>query len=268
MSKKVSKRAVVTTDTDSVIESKIDSWDIIGIDASLSRTGYARLNSDGDWLDIGSFAPEDSKLPVWVRSAAIANLLKQLFAPQNLILPFPDRTGLLLVLEAPTINNDFLQAIHRVMNIVFWSDKQAPYLYDSIKVLLINASTLRSKYGLTKTGNNKDENKAKAYELVNPKEWPGIDSDSCDGVLLAHVGLHCAKILMGRSEQADPKWVEALTDTNVKVKGKGRNQKIVKVGLMYNPMYWWSYQKYDVKLSFKDARVPSGKRLAKKIVSI
>lgn len=265
MPKQKVKKTIVL-DTESVVEKDIQHWTIVGIDASLSRTGYAKLDSDGKWHAIGSFAPSDSKLPIWVRSAAIALELKKLF---ETTMPVPIHgNGLLLVLEAPTINNDYLQAIHRVMNIIFWLNSDLGLTHKSIKVLLVNASTLRSKYGLKKTGNNKDENKAKAYELVDVKEWPGVDSDSCDGILLANVGLQCAKVLMGKSEEADPKWVEALTDTSKKVKGKGRNQKIVNSGLMYNPMYWWSYQHYDVELSVKNATIKPGKRLEKRMLYI
>lgn len=67
----------------------VDSWLVVGLDPSLSRTGYAAMlvspllcrgiNHDeapAEWLAAGSVKPSETNEPVWVRSKAMALFLK------------------------------------------------------------------------------------------------------------------------------------------------------------------------------------------------
>ncbi|VVB50760.1 Uncharacterised protein [uncultured archaeon] len=57
----------------------IDEWIVIGIDPSLSRTGFAisHIQPSGQltghkWLTIGSVKPDSAKEPIWIRGKAMA----------------------------------------------------------------------------------------------------------------------------------------------------------------------------------------------------
>ena len=70
----------------------------------------------------------------------------------------------------------------------------AKYIY----TLLVNASTLRNMMHLTQRGvKNKKENIARAYDFLKKDEFPEVDSDACDAVLLAMVGRYVCSIFTG-----------------------------------------------------------------------
>jgi hypothetical protein len=88
-----------------------DRWLVLGLDPSLSRTGYSFMlvqKSDSEtgtsarWLDVGSLKPGDASDPVWVRSKAIALTLQQLLITnlQKVLTPNDSKLGLIISLEA------------------------------------------------------------------------------------------------------------------------------------------------------------------------
>lgn len=244
----------------------VENWLILSLDLSLSRTGYSvayvSKTLDREWIDVGSIKPTESSAAIWLRSYLIGKYVVSLLASDKVskYLKKP-KTGVIFCLEAPTPNNDYLVGLNRIVNVSLFNEAQNLLPEHKKFMCLVNASTLRSVMGLVKTGNNKDENIAKAYTFLSETEWPGIDSDSCDAVLLAEFATNVASALNGGL--LTTKYNEVLCNyTDVK-KGSGRNSKTVKKGILHNPAYWYEQKKQEYQLAIKDARIPSGKRLAK-----
>ena len=243
----------------------VNEWVIVGIDPSLSRTGLALMTNttEGpDWKLIKSLKPAESSYPVWVRSVMMADFIS------SAILAHSDADkGLIIVLEAPTPKNDWLNIVNKIIQ-----SKVLPSVtgeFKSVCVMHVNAMTLRSCLGLTATGNNKHENIQKSHEYASAAEFPGIDSDACDAVLLSQFGRHASDLFLGQDIKTMPEKVMlALCDYTDVVKGKGKNQKIVKKGILHNPNYWFHYESKCYSISIKDARIPPKKRLEKLEVSI
>lgn len=240
-------------------------WVVVGIDPSLSRTGLALMinNTDGPtWKFIKSLKPGDSSYPVWVRSVMMADFISKAILDYE----DPDK-GLIIALEAPTPGNDWLNIVNKIIQ-----SKVLPsvtHAFKEVCVMHINAMTLRSCLGLKATGNNKHENIRMSHEYAPAAEFPGIDSDACDAVLLGQFGRHASDLFLGKDIKTMPEKVMlALCDFSDVTKGKGRNQKIVKKGILYNPNYWFKYERKTYSISIKDARIPPKKRLEKFEVSI
>jgi hypothetical protein len=241
----------------------IKDWVIMGLDLSVSRTGFAIAHVDSKsnfkWIDVGSIKPADSSSPTWLRAYLTGRHIIQLL--DNVKSYLKKDTGIIFCLEAPTPMNDHLTTMNRVINVSLFNQAQNLFPDNRKWMLLVNASTLRSIMGLTKTGNNKDENIAKALTYISSTEYPGIDSDSCDAVLLTEVARCVA--LLNNEEEIPAKILDTLCNyTDVK-KGAGRNLKIIKKGLLHNKTYWYEQKKSEYVLSIKDAKTPSGKRLLK-----
>jgi hypothetical protein len=230
----------------------IKKWIVFGLDPSLSRTGFAlsKIDDTGKhWLSIGSIKPDDSKVPMWIRSKAMAQQLVAELAP---VVYNEQPCGVIFSLEAPTVGNDYLATINCIFRCILLEEELAGA--SRVHLLHINANTLRSLMGLTKRGpKNKSENKTKAYEFVEKTRFPELDSDSCDAVLLNIMGLYTASILMGDSSSVPTNFLERLCSDEKEVKGKGRNQRIVTRGILHHPEYWYLYQKANYKLKMKDA---------------
>ena len=247
----------------------IQNWVVVGIDPSLTRTGLALMNNtyeaDPEWLAIKSLKPDKTKTPSWIRSMIMSDFIADSILGQ---VSGDGNQGLIIVLEAPTMGNDYLNTINKVIHA-----KVMPSVFgqfENVCIMHVNAMTMRSCLGLTATGNNKHENIRKSHEYANPVIYPGIDSDACDAVLLAQFGRCASDIFMGKEVSTLPERVTlALCDFTDVAKGKGRNARVEKKGIMHNPVYWFDYHLPTVySVSIKDARIPPKKRLEKFEISI
>ena len=255
-------------------EPEIKHWMVLGLDPSLSRTGYA-FSLDGQWIEIGSLKPDDSSLPIWVRSKMIAGTITERLygAIQPTLLQTPKYAisgdygyGLLVCMEVPTPRNDFLNIVSKAIHADLLP--RLPSLFSSVHVLQINAATMRSNMGLTATGDNKWENVRKSQEFADSKVYPGIDSDSCDAILFSKYGHMIADLLSPKMLIGESPMLLSLCDNTPAVKGKGKRAKTVTKGILHNPAYWYTYTPTEYSISLKDATVPPKKRLQKITITI
>jgi hypothetical protein len=277
----------------------IDQWLILGLDPSLSRTGYAVMlvkqgedRSTAQWLSVGSISPEDASDPQWVRSKAIATFAKdvlqkvitELFEVDRFStsgVPLYDdatlerisRTGLIISFEAPTPGNDFLITISRILHLVMFEAAGQvgvpfPDYFGRVHVQLTNAATLRRLMGLTQRGNkNKKENVARAYNFLDQGFYPNLDTDACDAVLMGMMARYSAAVLLGHPDSIPEQFRIALCDATQEVKGKGRNQRTRTKGIFYRPEYWSEYRRKSYVVQIRDARVKQA-RLPRREITI
>jgi hypothetical protein len=240
-------------------EPAIQHWMVLGLDPSLSRTGYA-FSLDGEWIEIGSLKPDDSSLPIWVRSKMIAGTITErlYWAIQPTLKEAPKELesggygyGLLVCMEVPTPRNDFLNIVSKTIHADLLP--RLPSLFSSVHVLQINAATMRSN---------------KSQEFADPKIYPGIDSDSCDAILFSKYGHMIADLLSPEVLIGESPMLLSLCDNTPVVKGKGKRAKIVTKGILHNPAYWYTYTPTEYSISLKDATIPAKKRLQKLTITI
>jgi hypothetical protein len=290
----------------------IKHWLIMGLDPSLSCTGYAFLHvepsssehSFSEWLRVGSCKPDATKNPVWLRAKLMAVYLKEQLdevssdlriatpyhsdhvceprvssemgatygselagdalnckhcgrgpAEQNL----EGGLGLLVVMEAPTPTDDFLNRVNAIFHEHFF-EGDLFRRFKTIRILTINASTLRSLMGLFKRGNNKGENIKRAYDFIDKENYGNLDSDACDAVMLAMVARAAASILLGLANEVPPKFLNTLCSAELVARGNGRNARVTTKGLLHTtgqrPEYWYSYDRQDYVLCVRDAAQP------------
>ncbi len=283
----------------------VDHWLVMGLDPSLSRTGYAMMHvilpedphkgqpckhpgclshvshpceecgrtagmfgTYADWTQVGSVKPDSSKDPIWIRSKGISLFLKERLSEAATTIKFEDflainngqpsvtpihTMGLLIATEHPTPTNDYLVALNRIMHLVLF-DGDLWKKFAVVKILSINASTLRSLMGLSQRGTtNKKENILKAYEFIDKTRFPALDPDSCDAVLLAMMGRYVSSILLGRPREIPERVLQSLCNSAQISKGKGRNQHFVTAGVLHRPEYFYEYQKLTFKFLSRDA---------------
>ena len=245
---------------------EIEQWLVVGLDPSLSRTGYAltlvtpwdaggdSMSTSVSWMEVGSLKPEDSRDPVWVRAKAIAKVLVEriLAATGNMM---AGRLGLIISMEAPTPRNDFLSTINSILHTVLfegpWSDH-----FELCYVQTTNAATLRSLMGLTATGaKNKVENVKLAYTFITQQDYPNLDTDACDAVLMAMMARYSVALLTGDYKSVPDRFVNRMCDGREEVTGKGRNGKIRTVGILHRREYWRKYERKLYAIQRRDARV-------------
>ncbi len=245
----------------------IDNWLVLGLDPSVSRTGFAFMGlyvKDGtlthEWLGIGSVKPnkiEDyrhTRTTLWARSKAISLYIREYLR----LFPVNKRTGLIISTEFPTPQNDFLVGLNRILHVILFEDGSLADSFGDIRILTPNASTLRSLMGLKQRGAaNKRENIEKAYTFVDQKVYPRLDSDSCDGVLLAVMGRYAATILMGRPNEIPNNFLVRLCNATVttKVSKKGRIKEKIE-GILLRAEYWYSYERQSYGVGVIDASNP------------
>jgi len=242
--------------------SNVTDWLIFGLDPSLSRTGYALMlvskvidHSMASWVTVGSIKPEKSNDPIWVRGKAMAKYLHDLLATVAINVGF-ERPGLIISMEYPTPMNDYLVALNRIIHLVFFED-DLWQRFASVRILTTNASTLRSLMTLTKKGaKNKVENITRAYDFIDRTQFPELDTDSCDAVLLSMMGRHVASIMLGQDKEVPDNFRNTLCNATQDVKGKGRNARVITKGLLHRPEYWYSYERRPYTLCIKDAACP------------
>ena len=243
----------------------ISTWVIVGIDPSLSRTGLSALINDETgyrWHSVASLKPYDASYPTWVRAIMMANFISSEIRKMT----FDGQTGadasvgLIITLEAPTPNNDWLNIVNKILHVIIVPN--LTHFFKEVYIQHVNAMTMRSCLGLMATGNNKFENIQTAKEYADAATYPGIDSDSCDAILLAQFGRYTSDFFLGKDlEEIPGRIAQALCDYSDVVKGKGRNAYVVKKGIIYNPAYWFRYVPTEYSISIKDARIPPKKRL-------
>lgn len=263
----------------------IDRWVILGLDPSLSRTGYALMevtpSSDcstatvAHWLAAGSVKSDEidngmhTRNTVWLRSKLMMLHVRSLLesriwdshTPGNL-----PRTGLIISTEFPTPRNDFLVALNRILWLIFF-EKPMPW-FEQIQVMQTNAATMRSLMGLTARGaKNKAENIARAYDFISKVNYPELDTDSCDGVLMGMMARHAVSIAMGCAGEVPQNIIKSFCNATQEVKGKGRNAHVVTKGLLHRIEYWYEYKRGLRVALVKDAKNAS-KKLSRYTVEI
>jgi hypothetical protein len=271
--------------------SRIKRWIVLGLDPSMSRTGFALLDvrptlahtpeegpyTDARWLAAGSVKPdkiEDVNLhprtTIWLRGKAMSLYLREMVkavAPPKKaqdnpygdfeLAPAKSDVGLIISMEYPTPMNDYLVALNRIIHLIFFEDGELAEMFGEIRILTTNASTLRSLMGLVKRGNdNKGENIAKAYEFIDKSRYPQLDSDACDAVLLAMMARHAASVMLGISTEVPERFLTSLCSAVQEVKGKGRNAHTITKGLLHRIEYWYRYQRSQVTVCINYASSP------------
>ena len=265
---------------------RINHWIVLGLDPSMSRTGFAfmdvrphyegvdecRVGTDAQWLAAGSIKPTpiddpdmDARNTVWIRAKMIATVIREYvkrIAPtipqtgdlQPVVKP---NTGLIICMEYPTPNNDYLWSVNRIINLIMFEDAIVQQHFAEVRILLINASTNRSLMGLVEKGNkNKGENILKAYEFIDRARFPELDPESCDGVLMAVWGRHAASIMLGTPDEIPPTFKLTLCNATQVGKGKGQNAYTVTKGILHRTEYWYRYQRKGYEVRVKDATNP------------
>jgi len=255
----------------------IKRWIVLGLDPSMSRTGFALLDvrpapaftpeegpyTGAIWLAAGSVKPEridDAGLhprnTLWIRSKIMALYLREIVKSIASPNPQPD-VGLIISMEYPTPMNDYLTGLQRIINLIFFEDGKLANMFSEIRILLTNASTLRSLMRLAQRGSkNKAENIMRAYDFIDRSKFPELDSDACDAVLLAMMARHAASVMMGTAPEVPDRFLASLCSAVQEVKGKGRNAHTVTKGLLHRIEYWYRYRRMDVLVAVKDASNP------------
>ena len=228
------------------------AWTILGLDLSLTRTGFATLHCEGgvaSWEDIGSLTPRDpkgssGKQESWVRASALGIAIRA--RATQLMIDRPS-TPLIIAIEFPDPNNSYLMGLNQVIQTILWAADDAGGIGGPSGLLYrlaVNASTLRAALrlgGTTDKGNNLDL----AYGYVPKDRYPALDSDSCDAVLLAMMGRYAVQVFQGEEDLVPVKPRCTLCDCGVKQKfrtDKATHEKVVSKetprGLLHNPLTW------------------------------
>jgi hypothetical protein len=259
---------------------EVKQWLILGLDPSMSRTGYALMRvrkedredtkegTRATWIGVGSVKPEISSNPIWLRGKMMAFHLRGLVEKtiEQLVIQDANNSkdslgwteedsaiGLIISMEFPTPMNDFLVALNRIIHLVFF-ETNLWERFATVRVLTTNAATLRSLMGLTKTGaKNKGENIRRAYEFIDKTVYPKLDTDACDAVLLSMVARHTCSILMGFPGEVPEKYLVSLCNANQEMKGNGHNARIITKGLLHRKEYFYEYKRNTYTLVVNDA---------------
>ena len=240
--------------------SEIKSWLVIGLDLSVSRTGYAIfLSEKGERkvLRVGSIKPTDASEPVWSRAVLTCKFLaEQILMEDEIARLLPRGFGVIISCEMFTPRNDFLSSMNRVMNSIVLGSTSPLFEHVPINNLYINASTLRSFMGLKQRGaKNKTENIAKAFTFIDKDRFVKLDTDACDAVLMAQVGHYAASLVSGFPDGVPIQFARMLCDSTVVVKGKGVRAKTITKGLLHNPNYWFPHQTKLLELAHTNAEI-------------
>ena len=115
MARAAAKQLVIRTDG----KTEIKDWAILGLDLSLSRTGYAALYLESgvaSWGEVGSFTMDDDskKADTWARAQAyalgIGSVLEGMWARCR-----NRGYGLAIILEYPDPENSYLMGLNQVI---------------------------------------------------------------------------------------------------------------------------------------------------------
>jgi hypothetical protein len=270
---------------------RIKRWIILGVDPSLTRTGFALLDvrpalaytpeegpyTQAIWLAVGSLKPQmpdanlHSRNTLWQRSKAIAIYLREMvksvapakkndkgdFHVCNLPECCKPDVGLIVSMEYPTPQNDFLVSLNRIINLILFEDGSLAEMFGEVRMQLTNAATMRSLMGLTARGNkNKAENILRAYDFIERAQYPELDSDSCDAILMAMMARHSASVMLGTHNEIPDNFLTSYCNATQEVKGKGRNAHTITKGLLHRIEYWYKYERMGFEVRVKDASNP------------
>jgi hypothetical protein len=253
---------------------EIKEWVILGLDPSLSRTGYSLMRvvpaevkgTVASWVGAGSIKPDaienmSPQTTIWIRCKLIALYLRKIF--ENQIVKWQTdgvdtkKIGLIVALEAPPPQNDYLASIHRAIHTTLFEGSFLADNFGQIYILYVNASTLRSLMKLTQRGpKNKAENIARAYDFISKEVYPELDPDSCDAVLVAMVARHVASVVMGSPSEVPQNFLNSLCNATKETKGKGVRTRVVTKGIFHRNEYWYMYQRQGYDVAVKDATIP------------
>lgn len=269
----------------------ISRWVVLGLDPSMSRTGFAlmdvlpyadipdqthstieaKVGTESRWLAAGSIKPTpiddpdmNARSTVWIRAKCIATYLREIVksvAPQEVgdfQQYIKSDTGLLICMEYPTPENDYLWSANRIINLIMFEDGEVARRFGEVRILLINASTNRSQFGLVQRGNkNKAENIVKAYEYIDKKRFPELDTESCDGVLMAMWGRHAASVMLGTPDEIPANFKLSLCNATQEGRGSGKHAHIITKGILHRNEYWYKYERKAYEVRVKDATNPT-----------
>ena len=224
----------------------ISDWVVFGLDLSFTRTGYSALRVQGGvaaWGAIGSFEPRDVHVDQWARGSSMAVLIRD-WMQRTIAQEKPK--GVILAMETPDPDNSYLMALNGIVQAILWSSSDTGTLQGMAPTyrFFINASTLRSMLRLTSS--DKSDNMTLAQSFLPEGGYPGLDSDSCDAVLLAMVGRYATMVFTGQESQVPsvPLRVLCTEESRVKVRSNGEGKKPTRKetpkGLLLNPATWSS----------------------------
>lgn len=254
----------------------IKEWVILGLDPSLSRTGYSLMrvvpsedvgnSSAAAWVAAGSIKPDpiegmNAQTSIWIRCKLIALYLRKIFETQIAKWQAEGidtkKVGLIVSLEAPPPQNDYLASIHRAIHMVLFESSFLTDNFGQIRILYVNASTLRSMMKLTMRGpKNKAENIVRAYDFIGKADYPELDSDSCDAVLVTMVARQVASVVMGHPNEVPQNFLNSLCNATKETKGKGVRTRVVTKGIFHRNEYWYKYERQSYLVAVKDATIP------------
>lgn len=220
---------------------EIQNWAILGLDLSLSNTGFASLYlQDGAavWGHVGSLCtktgPEN-----WARSQAYGIGIGMVMESMWKTCAASGRAwGLCISLEWPDPNNSYLMGLNQVVQSVIWN-YQVPFFseFQGIQRMSVNASTLRSVVGI-KGGTDKEENHRIAQSFLPPGSYPNLDHDACDAVLLCQFARWGVDMLQGRRATVPVPAQIALAKVGEKMRVVGSRRVPVPAGILYDPVLW------------------------------
>ena len=251
----------------------ITNWTILGVDLSLSRTGFAVLhieNGEARWAEVGSVAPADSEDATWARGVAIGMQIRnQALAAVDKAAAWnvthPDAPwGVVVAMEFPDPTNSYLMALNGIVQAVLWSSSDTS-LQEIAPVyrLAINAATLRSCLHLNIKGASADKNinLVKAYTYIDKATYPSLDTDACDAVLLAMMARWAAMVFSGQEAMVPPAPLAALCTSEQRVKVRASRKKgepPIRIetprALLHNPATWTALKgPVEIRLKHRDA---------------
>lgn len=245
-----SPRKEVAIRTDGRTE--IQNWAILGLDLSLSRTGYATLLTQGSaetWVEIGSYTPGDESKgeDTWARAQAYAlGIGAEIERIHARCTAMGGSWGLLIVMETPDPENSYLMGLNQVIQTNLWNPIIPFYsFFSELRRMFVNAQSLRSIMGLPQ-GSTKADNQKKAWSFLPSGRFQRMDTDACDAVLLVRFAAWGIAMLQGRPEQVPRVAQIALARDGVSVKVKAVSKDTGEVlrkeekpnGLLYNPDLW------------------------------
>jgi hypothetical protein len=86
-----------------------------------------------------------------------------------------------------------------------------------------------------------------------------LDTDACDGLLMAMMARYSAAILLGHPEGVPERFLTALCNATEEVVGKGRNARTRIKGILHRREYWTLYERKQYDVLLRDARVKKTK---------
>ena len=228
---------------------EIQNWAILGLDLSLSRTGFAALLLEGGvrtWSDVGSYTITEPGIDTWARAQAYAiGIGMELESLWKACTTRGGTWGLLIAMEWPDPENSYLMGLNQVIQTSLWNPS-IPYYqaFSELRRMSVNAMTLKSVMELPQ-GSTKKDNQAQAQTFLPKSAYPNLDTDACDAVLLCQFASWGVSMLQGHFDTVPIKAQASLArdEMKVKVKTNSKTGEVISrtetpAGLLYNPDLW------------------------------